>query len=145
MKDWRTAENAEELLAYIESNIRIEQIIESLSDVNGFTLNDIEHLPVFDSKTGEHVLEILLEFACYSQNMLCIELGRKCVSFIPKDWLRLHITNTVKKYFKYDDDWNYRRLLELTNMIIPDMIGAIIDLNKNSDDPDILECLEDFI
>ena len=73
-----------------------------------------------------------------------IELGRKYVSFISKNWLKIHITDTVIRYFDYNDDWNYRRLLELVSMEIPEVMNEILEINKASDQIGILECIGDY-
>lgn len=147
MKDWRTAQTCEELLVYMPDGIGneiIKRIQREVSNVNGFVLNDITRLSEFDDKLGEQVLNVLLEYACYSQNALCIELGRKYVSFISKKWLKIHITDTVIKYFDYNDDWNYRRLLELVSMEIPEVMNEMLEINKASNQKGILECIEDY-
>ena len=146
MNDWRTAQTPGELLLYMPDDGKyfIERIERDVRKIDSFELNNIDRLSEFDNRTGEQVLQVLLEFACYCTYMLYIELGRKYVSFIPKGWLSKHIVDTVKKYFDYTDDWNYRRLLELVSIEIPELLPDLLEINADSKDLDIIECIEDF-
>ena len=58
--------------------------------------------------------------------------------------MKIHIADTVIKYFDYNDKWHYRRLPELVNMEIPEVMNKMLEINKASDQEDILECIEDF-
>lgn len=146
MIDWRTARTPGELLLYMPDDGKhfIERIEKDVRKIDSFELVNIDRLSEFDDRTGERVLQVLLEFACYGTYMFNIELGRKYVSFIPKDWLREHIVSTVKQYFDYGDWWNYRRLLEVVDMEIPEALPDILEINADSEDLDIREAIEDF-
>lgn len=82
---------------------------------------DLVHLDQVDEDISEKVLTILLEWACYGQNITGIMLGRKYISEIPRIWLISNIMHVIKKDFDYRDDWNYRRLVELIVEIIPEL------------------------
>src|SRR5262245_49081148 len=62
---------------------------------------------------GAQVLAYLLEYACQAQSELNIMLGRKALLAIPRDWLLKHITAAAEPLLELEDEWEYRRLLEL--------------------------------
>ena len=71
-------------------------------------------------------------------------MGRRKISEIPIECLELNLLCTVKKYFDYGDDWNYRRLLEVVVESAPKLTGEILLINENSDNQYILEIIDDF-
>ena len=71
-------------------------------------------------------------------------MGRRKISEIPIEWLELNLVCTVKNYFDYSDDWNYRRLLEVVVESVPKLTEEILLLNENTDRQDILEIIDDF-
>lgn len=105
---------------------------------------DLVHLDQVDEDISEKVLTILLEWACYGQNITGIMLGRKYISEIPRIWLISNIMHVIKKDFDYRDEWNYRRLVELIVEIIPELQNDVLSLNENSTNPDIIEVIDDF-
>ena len=70
--------------------------------------------------------------------------GAKKVSEIPKVWLKTHLVDVVKNDFEYRDDWNYRRLLEMVTEVIPDLKASILSINSETDDPDLIDVINDF-
>ena len=105
------------------------------------SLADIDTLPV---SCAEQAVKILLEWACYGQNDTGIILGRSLIGRIPKHWLRKHMISVVREYFDYRDEWNYRRLMELVLLLIPEEKDTFLALNANTDDADLLEVMGDY-
>ena len=104
-------------------------------------LADIDTMPV---SCAEQVVKILLEWACYGQNDAGILLGRSLLGQIPKQWLRKHMISVVHEFFDYRDEWNYRRLMELVILLIPEEKDTFLALNANSNDSDLLEVMDDY-
>ena len=50
----------------------------------------------------------------------------------------------VKKGFEYEDDWNFRRLMEVATETIPGCKEEILRINADSSDPNIIEVMEDY-
>ncbi len=110
----------------------------------GFTGSDFTALDSCDKETAGRVLLILLEWACYGQNVNGIGMGRKKVAEVPRDWLAAHIVEVVRNGFEYADDWNYRRLLEVVNQTVPEVTAELLALNADSGDPEIQDVIEDY-
>ena len=141
--DWREIQDIEELSRCV-SDWRVVKITQEVYEIGHFDIFDLVRINECDAEIGEKVLAVLLEWACYGQNVLGIELGRKYISFIPNEWLSQHMIHAVQNYFEYQDYWNYRRLLELAEIEVPELISELIEINKDSTDQDILEMVEDY-
>lgn len=123
---------------------REERLKEELNRIDGFQIDDLCRLDMYNKDIAQKVLSILLEWACYGQNVAGIMMGRRKISEIPIEWLELNLVFTVKNYFDYSDDWNYRRLLEVVVESVPKLTEEILLLNENTDSQDILEIIDDF-
>jgi hypothetical protein len=64
-------------------------------------------------KERQFVLSYFLELACQAQNMLNIELGRASLVTLPRKWLLEKIEAAAKPLLDTNDEWEYRRLLEV--------------------------------
>ncbi len=86
----------------------------------------------------------LLVWACQPTNARLIMIGRECLTQFPQEWISDMIRRTAESAINIADDWDYRRLLELTELISPKLLGWAISLSEGSDDPDINEAADDF-
>lgn len=73
-----------------------------------------------------------------------ITIARNCLEQFPVDWVSPKIKQTVFRYIDINDDWDYRRLLELCELISLDLLEWAIELNEKSTNPDIVEAVNDF-
>ena len=58
-------------------------------------------------------LTYLLKLACQAQNARNIELARWAFQSLPREWLMPHLELLAAAVLNLDDEWEYRRLLEL--------------------------------
>ena len=75
-----------------------------------------EHLevtPSLDLANSVEVISYLVELACKSQNTLNIELGRAGMMALPLPWLLEHLESVAQSHVNLQDEWEYRRLLEI--------------------------------
>ena len=122
---------------------REEKLKEELSKYD-ILFSDLCSLDKYDDCISEKVLLILLQWSCCGQNDASILLGRKKIAELPHEWLNSHLYNVVKHNFDYTDDWNYRRLLELVNVYLPEHINSFLDLNAETNNLDLLDVIYDF-
>ena len=64
-----------------------EMLISELNKISGFNYEDISKLDKLPLETSLEVLEVLVGFACESQNTALIMLGRTNICKIDKQWL----------------------------------------------------------
>lgn len=119
-------------------------LIKRLEKEIGFSYADINSVDEYPIDVAKAVVKLLVENACQGQNISGIELARNNLKKVNKDWLKKYFFDITRECIDYSDDWEYRRLLELADEILPDVIKDIINVNINSDDEAILEIIEDF-
>ena len=85
-----------------------------------------------------------VSWACRPQNVLPISIARDCLKQFPTDWVSLKIKQTVFDSIDINDYWDYRRLLELSEIISTDLLKWAITLGEKSDDFDIIDAVDDY-
>ena len=98
-----------------------------------------------DKKTTDDIVGCLLSFACQSQNDSPITLGRKYLTMLPEEWVIERIINVSPVVLELNDDWEYRRLMELSEIISKDLLRWAHDQGRESDNPDVIEAYNDYI
>lgn len=119
-------------------------LIERLEKIDNFRYNEINNLHLYPLSISKQVLRVLIENSCLGQNYAPIELGRKKIDEIDKDWLKQHFLAVAESCIDFSDDWEYRRLLELIVCVIPELKAAALEFGKDSENEDIREVVEDY-
>jgi hypothetical protein len=106
-----------------------------------------------DEKTGLQVLEFLLESVCGSQSIEANRLGTECIAALPRRWLAPRIREAALRRINLDDDYEFRRLLDLfEHLDAPGPAGApmrdeaayFAQIGLRHENPDIREDAEIF-
>lgn len=123
-----------------------QRIVEEINGIAGKDLYfDTNAIMNESDEVSEKIVARLLYWACNPTNISPISTARKCLTQFPVEW----ISNKIKKVYAASidiaDDWDYRRLLELSELISNDMLCWALDLNKESSNDDIKEAISDFI
>ncbi|WP_109999911.1 hypothetical protein [Paenibacillus taichungensis] len=121
--------------------LKIDYEINQISPNISTRLVDIKRIP---TGLGIKILTILIEWACQPQNTHPIEIARKKIKTIPSDWLIEHLPNVAKTAICFDDEWEYRRLLELLSEAIPKLLDWGIELGINSKNEGIKEAANNY-
>ena len=124
-----------------------EWIAESVNEIAGrdiyFDAGEIMKLP---EKTVERLVAELLRWACCPQNTRPITIGRDCLKRLPAAWVTPYIKRKAPDVLDMSDYWEYRRLMEVAEMISPELLRWAIPLGEPyTDDIDIKEAMEDMI
>ena len=82
--------------------------------------------------------------ACCATAVRVIEQGRLQILMMPKDWVGCHILDAATESLDPNDDWSFRRLLELLAMVCPGLIAAVVKDGLASLNPEIREAAVDF-
>jgi hypothetical protein len=106
----------------------------------GTALRLIEYLEVEERQS---LFDDLLDLASVSQSD--IELCRKAILSLPKNWLLANIENSAEPLLQDGTDEEYRRLLELYLDIDRKLAKRLAQRAVEHDDPDIREVGEDFL
>ncbi len=91
------------------------------------------------------VVARLFETACKSQNVGHIVASRNVLSKIPVVNLRELIPSAVGRTLDLDDEWEFRRLLEVLQVVSqPEQLAHYIVAGKSSSNPDVREAALEF-
>lgn len=119
-------------------------LTEELQNIDNFPYEDIKLMDKYPLEVSKKVLKVLIENSCLGQNYGPIELGRKKIREINKEWLKQYFIEVASECINYSDEWEYSRLLELVVYAIPELKQKILEFGTNSESEEIREVVEDF-
>ena len=118
---------------------------ERIAKIEKFRYEDIERLKKYPSETAQQVLSELIKNACESQNCTSIELGRKKIGEIDKRWLAQNLLPVANATIDFDDECEYRRLVELVIIVIPELKEKVLEIGLTSKITEIRDAAEDYV
>lgn len=121
-----------------------KRIIDDIETVQFGCYNDMNNLHKYPEGLSRQILRKIIEWACKPQNVTPILLARKKIGEINKDWLKIHFLDVAKECIDFSDYWEYRRLLEVIVLELPEQKVIALKLCENSEDEDIQEVIEDY-
>lgn len=121
-----------------------KRIMDDLESVRVGCYSDINNLHKYPQELSKQILRRLIEWACQPQNDTLIILARKKINEIDKDWMKVHFLDVAKECIDFSDYWEYRRLLELIVLVLPEVKTMALKICENSEDEDIREVIEDY-
>jgi hypothetical protein len=89
-------------------------------------------------------LRAAIQLACQAQNAHRIEAGRHQVLAMPLSWVLERIEQVAAESLDLSDYWEYRRLLELVELLDVTVLERLISLGLGSSDPDVRETAQDY-
>ena len=109
-------------------------------------MNNINYVEL-KSYTNDNKLKILIlaiQWACQSQTYAAIEAGRKVFSYFEEDWLKEYFISASMNAIDINDEWEARRILELTKERIPSLTEEVLNYVKASENTEKDELVQDF-
>jgi hypothetical protein len=85
-----------------------------------------------------------IALACQPQGVSLIIKGRSQVLAMPRLWVLEHIEQVAVATLDLTDHWEYRRLLELAELLDSGLLQRFVSLGVGNPDPDVNEAAEDF-
>lgn len=82
--------------------------------------------------------------ACRATHAAIIVAARKALSTIPADWLRQYLREVVDSQLDMNDEWEFRRLLELLEIVQPAQRAYFIKTGRTSRDGGVRAAAEDY-
>jgi len=105
---------------------------------------DVDKIMNSSEQIYTQIISLLLSYACQSQNIAPIMLGRKLFPQFPCDWISARIKEVCLSALDINDDWDYRRLLELAGNISDELLQWVIGLAPMSSNAEVTEAADDF-
>lgn len=123
-----------------------EKVIQNkINEIAGKEVSgDIQQIIHESDDVSSEIIKTLLFYACNPTHIALITYSRNCLTQFPAEWLCIKIKNLVFQSVNIYDDWEYRRLLELSEMISKDLLNWSISIANFSTDSEIIEAAEDF-
>ncbi|WP_145236466.1 hypothetical protein [Urbifossiella limnaea] len=63
---------------------------------------------------------------------------------MPRPWVMAHVERVAAEALDLSDYWEYRRLLELAELLDAGLVQRLVPLGLSSSDPDVREAAEDY-
>ena len=121
-----------------------KRIFDDIETVQEGYYSDIVNLHDYSEELGRQILYKLIEWACKPQNDTPIIIARERIAQINKDWLKVRFLDVAKACIDFSDYWEYRRLLELIVLVLPEAKMSVLKICEDSEDEDIREVIEDY-
>jgi hypothetical protein len=125
------------------NDAREEWIYSALEKIHprASSLERIEELPI---DNGKAIVSCMLEFACLAQSFHSIQAGRNLLSQIPAIWLDKVLPDCVDATINLNDETDYRRLLELLDLLKSKLLAHYVAVGLNSESEDIRIAAAEF-
>jgi hypothetical protein len=117
---------------------RLDKLYEGLSA-------NLELIPTLPSEISDAVLTYLLELACQAQNTRNIELGQTTLLHLPTGWLVERIERIAEPIVQLNDEWEFRRLMEIYHHLDGTLTQRLAARGMNSDQPDIRATAHEYL
>jgi len=63
---------------------------------------------------------------------------------IPHAWIKENFIPVASSIIDFNDDWEYRRMLEVTELLSQELLAWGVQIGQSSDDPEVKEASVDF-
>jgi hypothetical protein len=123
----------------------VEHLEERLNQIYPCAYQRLESIETFPLSAGKRSLAFLVAQACQCQHVGNITVAREAVKRVPSVWLSQHLPEVVRSSISLDDEWEYRRLLELLREVAPHLLVGYIEKGRESSNEEVREAAEDFI
>ena len=123
----------------------MKSIVNEINAVSEDIFDNIRDLDKYPQEVSKKVLCLLVQNVCLGQNCAPIEIGRKKIGEIAnRQWLIKHFMEIADENIDYSDDWEYRRLVELVVLHVPELKENVLAKGADSENDEIREVVEDY-
>ena len=106
---------------------------------------DWDRIPSLPLDLGLAILRESVEMACQATHVGRIMIGRHCTVALPRGWVLEHIEAVAEPLIQLNTDWEFRRLLELFDLLDQDLLRRLALRAGEHTDPEIREAGVDFL
>ena len=126
------------------TNLYETWLMEQIHSIANFPYEDIKILDKYPLDVSKQVLKVLIENSCLGQNYGPIDISRKKINEFNKDWLNQFLLEVASTCIDCSDEWEYRRLVELVVLVLPELKQEVLKLGAQSENEEVREVVEDF-
>lgn len=106
--------------------------------------NNLHRVPGLSASASAEIIAEFVKLACQCQNEGNIVLGRCGIWSLPKDWTVERIKHIAASMLDLNDEWEYRRLLEVYERLDKGLLTQLIDRGLQSKCDEVREAAQDF-
>jgi hypothetical protein len=88
------------------------------------------------------ILGVMLSSACDATNIGVIVAGRSIIAQLPHAWLKAHLIEVARTTLNLNEEFEFRRLLELLREVQPTLMADVIRDGLGSPDADVRKAAE---
>lgn len=121
--------------------IELRRVIDTIHPDASHQLQRIQILP---EAAAKQILNELLVRACQCQNCANIQAGRFLMQAIPHDWLSAALPAAIGDTINLSDEWEYRRLLELLEILKSEQLQHYVGVGRASGNEEIRETATEY-
>jgi hypothetical protein len=89
-------------------------------------------------------LRAALGRACQAQNVSVIERGRREILTLPRDEVLRDIERVAADTLLFDDEWEFRRLLEVYEQLDSELLRRLVETGLRSGNTEVREAAQAF-
>jgi hypothetical protein len=108
-------------------------------------IDDLEQIDTWPESEGNAVLSVALSDACQAQNFHVLTEARQAMMRMPREWLLANLPAQIGKTLDLDDEWEFRRLLEVLEEHSEAMCRIYVAKAQVSKNPEILELAQEYL
>lgn len=121
-----------------------QSMLDTLNEIEPGIWHNLHKISELPEAKSSKIINYFLELACKAQNMRNITLGREGIWSLPKNWISDRIERIANDSLDLEDEWEYRRLLEVFKELDIDLLNRLIERGLKSDNAEVVEAAEDF-
>ena len=122
-----------------------ERFQNALNAISPNLSEDLHRAGNLSDADADGLVALILEHACQCQNIRNIELGREAAAELPRTWLLERIERIAASQLDFDkDDYEYRRLLELSHSLDQQLFRRLVKRGLLSENADVREAAHHF-
>lgn len=105
---------------------------------------DVENFKRLSDNETQQILIRLLSYACLAQNTGNITSARLILAEFPYELLISRLPGAIEAYLNCNDEWEFRRLIELLRIVAQELIDRYLAMGERSPNPEVREAAEDL-
>jgi len=121
-----------------------QNMIDEIDAILPGAFEHLEEISSVDPERAFRICAVILGYCCVATNDGAIRSGRKAFKKLPSEWLVVNLPSIITQTINLEDEWDYRRLLEVLRESNNTLLGAYITKGLNSSDVEINEAARDF-
>ena len=119
-------------------------LVAILDEIAPGAFDQLEKLASLPIDIRSRIVDELVQRACTCQHVGNIYVSHNALLRIPSDLRASMLQDAVTRTLDLDDEWEYRRLVELLLEIAPQFVERYLEIGRSSNVADVREAAEDF-